>query len=73
MAVVFAGEKLLAIRKEQNYTQAKLAEAADTTIRYLRDIEKGKKRNPSAAVVCRLCAALNVPMEFLMRDEGESI
>ena len=69
MPVVFDGEKLRAMRMELNYTQAELAEAADTTIRYLRDMEKGRKQNPSAVVVCRLCAALRVPMECVMSEE----
>lgn len=69
MTVVFDSEKFRAIRKERKYTQAKLAEAADTSIRYLRDMEKGRKTNPSAAIVCRLCAVLCVPMECVMSEE----
>jgi len=71
MLVLFDSKKFRAVRKAKKYTQAKLAIEADTTIRYIRDIEKGKKTNPSAAMVYKLCAALDVPMEMLMREEEE--
>ena len=42
-------------------------------MRYVRDMEKGKKNNPSAAMVYGLSTALEVPMETLMtvQQEGE--
>lgn len=73
MLVKFDGGKFLATRKAKNLSQAKVAATADTTVRYVRDMEKGKKNNPSAAMVYRLSAALEVPMEALMtvQQEGE--
>lgn len=73
MLVIFDGGKFLATRKAKNLSQAKVAATADTTVRYVRDMEKGRKTNPSAAMVYRLSAALEVPMEALMtvQQEGE--
>ena len=54
------------IRKTKKPAQAALSEKADTTIRYLRDTENGKKRNPSVATVYKSGAALSVSMETPM-------
>ena len=66
MWVKFDGGKLLCHRKEKNISQALMAEQADTTIRYIRDLEKGCKSNPSAVLVYLLSAVLGIRMEELM-------
>ena len=71
MLVYFNGERLRKTRKEQNMPQAELANRAGTTIRYVRALEKGKKRKPSAELVCKLAIALDVPMEMLMQIQPE--
>lgn len=73
MPVKFSGERLKAERTGQKRTQSWLAERADTSIRYLRDLEKGKKSNPSAELLCRISSALEVGMEDLLvvRKEEE--
>lgn len=73
MQVYFNGQKFKAVRKDRNLSQIRLAEQADTTERYLRDLEHGIKDNPSAAVVYRLSSALQVQMEELMvvREDEE--
>lgn len=71
MLVIFDGGKFLAARKAKNLSQARIAATADTTVRYVRDMEKGRKTNPSAAMVYRLSAALEVPMEALMTEQQE--
>lgn len=74
MLVSFDGKKLHAARKKQSLSQAGIAERADTSIRYVRDLEKGKKDNPSAVMVCRFSTVLGIQMEDLMEikegDEG---
>ena len=55
MLVIFDGGKLLAARKAKKLSQATIAATADTTVRYVRDMEKGIKPNPSAAMVYTLC------------------
>lgn len=71
MLANFSGERLHKIRKDQNMPQAELANRAETTIRYVRALEKGKKRKPSAELVCKLAIALDVPMETLMQIQPE--
>lgn len=53
-----------------------LAEQGDTSERYIRDLERGQKRNPSASVVCSLSRALGLAamdelMEITEEDRGE--
>ena len=60
-------------RKRKNISQSSLADMADTSERYIRDLEKGKKTNPSANLLYRLSKAMGTPMENLMTGtEGES-
>lgn len=66
MLAKFNAQKLRAAREGRGMTQEALAERCDTTDRYIRDLETGRKDMPSAALVCRLSVALNVPMESLM-------
>lgn len=64
--VMLDGLKLQTLRKSMNKTQADLAVAADTTERYIRDLETGRKRDPSARIVYGCAAFLGVAMEELM-------
>ena len=66
MMAKFNAEKLRAARANRNMTQETLAERCNTTDRYIRDLEAGRKDMPSAALVCRFSLALDVPMESLM-------
>ena len=66
MLAKFNAEKLRIARIEHNITQEMLAERCNTTDRYIRDLEAGRKDMPSAALVCRFSLALDVPMESLM-------
>ena len=66
MMARFNADKLRTARIERNITQETLAERCDTTDRYIRDLEAGRKDMPSAALVCRFSLALDVPMESLM-------
>ncbi len=67
MLAKFDGAKLREVRDQQNMPQAELAARADTSIRYIRALEKGRKCNPSAKLLCRLAITLNVPMETFMQ------
>ena len=73
MQVYFNGRKFKAVRKHRKLSQICLAEQAETTERYLRDLEHGRKDNPSAAMVYRLSYALQIHMEDLMlvREDEE--
>ena len=62
------GKRLCEIRKLQGISQAELAERADLSVVYISNIEAGKK-NISAAVLIRLCSALSIPSDFLLRAD----
>ena len=68
MLAKFDGTKLHEVREQQDMSQAELAARAGTTIRYVRALEKGKKRNPSAQLLCKLAIALDVPMETFIQE-----
>lgn len=71
MSAIFDERKLREIREQQDVSQAELAARAGTTIRYVRALEKGRKRNPSAELLCKLAIALDVPMETFMQAQPE--
>ena len=67
MLVTFNGAQARSFKQGKQIRMAKLADDADVTVRYLSDLEHGKKRNPSAVCVYRISRALDVPMEKLMQ------
>ena len=71
MLAKFDAQKLRAARVNRQMTQESLAEQCNTTDRYIRDLETGRKNMPSAALVCRLSLALDVSMESLMEITQE--
>lgn len=66
MLAKFNADKLRTARIKRKMTQELLAERCNTTDRYIRDLESGRKDMPSAALVCQFSLALDVPMEALM-------
>lgn len=64
--VIMNGARLRELRIAQNKLQSEIADAADTTERYIRDLEKGRKKTPSASIVYGCAHCLGVPMEELM-------
>ena len=64
--VMLDGPKMRMLRMAMNKTQTDMAVAADTTERYIRDLETGRKRDPSARIVYGCAVFLGVPMEELM-------
>lgn len=71
MLAKFDGAKLRKVRGTQRITQVELAVRAGTSIRYVRALEKGRKRNPSGELLCKLAIALDVPMETFMQVQPE--
>ena len=72
MQVYFDGEKFKAARKRRKLSQILLAERADTTERYLRELENGRMDNPSAAMLYRLSVVREIPMEEFMSETEET-
>ena len=67
--------KIQELRISRDMTQAHLAELGNTTERYIRDLESGKKCNPSAVLLCRIAHALGNSTEELLEiddEDGES-
>ena len=76
MPIKFSVERLHEERMAQDRTQIWLSDRAGLSIRYLRDLEKGKKKNPSAELLCRISSALEIEMEDLLvvcKGEGEQL
>lgn len=76
MQAKFNGQKVRTLRKMKKLSQAMLAEQGDTSERYIRDLERGQKRNPSAPAVCSLSrtlglAAIDELMGITEEDCGE--
>jgi putative transcriptional regulator len=57
---------LKALRLERGYRQIDLAKRAKVTNVYLSQLENGRKKNPSLAVLRRLAKALGVPVTELL-------
>ena len=57
---------LKAKREAKGMTQVDLATKAKVTQPYLAELEAGKKKNPSLAVLQRLAKALGVPVTELL-------
>ena len=66
MTVLFRYDILWQRRKELGLTQEGLAELCGCSPRYLRNLETGKKRNPSAILVRRIAFVLQIPVEELL-------
>lgn len=59
-------------RKKLHYTQEKLAEKADISISYIKQIETGKEyKNISFLVMQKLAKSLNVSIQQLFTTEKE--
>ena len=70
MQVVFQYERLKEARLKKNLTQEELAERCGSSDRYIRDLEKGRKVNPSADLVCQIASVVEIPMAALF-DPGQ--
>ena len=66
MKAEFSADKFHEARTRKNVTQERLAEQTDISTRYIRALESGSKHNPSAAFLCRIALALDLPMDALM-------
>lgn len=66
MTVIFQHQLLQQRRKEKQLTQETLAELCNCTPRYLRDLENGRKNNPSASLVRQIAFILELSAEELL-------
>jgi len=73
MQVVFRHKRLKEARLKKNMTQDFLAERCNTSDRYIRDLERGRKTRPSAEMLCLLATSLEIPMEELVDVKEEEL
>ena len=66
--MLFLGQKLRKVRKEQNLTQLELAQQVGITNGQVSTIERGVS-SPSLATLHRIARALNVPMNEFFEDD----
>lgn len=71
------GKNLQAIRKSNGYTQEKLAESIEVSVRYVSDIEQDRAK-PSYEVLIRFCNVFKVSLnqifsEYLDIEENKSL
>ncbi len=68
--MLYLGQKLRKLRKEQNLTQLELAHQVGITNGQISTIERGVS-SPSLATLHRIAQALNVPMTEFFEDERQ--
>ena len=66
MEIQFNNVKFRDSRKMKNFSQSQLAERAGTSERYIRAMEAGTKRNPSAIILYKAAQALGETVEAMM-------
>jgi transcriptional regulator with XRE-family HTH domain len=66
------GKNVLVLRKERKLTQEKLANLAGVSRNYISMIERREAENVSDEVIRKLAASLEVPMQQLKGEPGES-
>ena len=76
-SVIKIGRNLQAIRKSNGYTQEKLAEKVEVSVRYISDIEQDRAK-PSYEVLVRICNLFEVTLdeifsEYLKVRENKSL
>lgn len=61
------GKNLKMIRKSNGYTQEKLAECVDVSVRYISDIEQNRSM-PSYEVLIRICNIFKVSLDQIFSE-----
>lgn len=61
------GKNIKAIRKSNGYTQEKLAEKIEVSVRYVSDIEQNRA-NPSYEVLIRICNLFKISMDQIFSE-----
>lgn len=73
MRVVFRSDQLKRARLKKKLTQEDLAAQCNTSDRYIRDLECGRKTRPSAEMLCLLATSLEISMEELVDVKEEEL
>lgn len=76
-SLIKIGKSLQEIRKSNGYTQEKLAERIEVSVRYISDIEQDRAK-PSYEILIRICNLFHVTLdqifsEYLNAKENKSL
>ena len=66
-SVIKIGKNIQKIRKSNGYTQEKLAEAVEVSVRYISDIEQDKAK-PSYENLIKICNAFQVSLDQIFSE-----
>jgi len=69
---IFLGSRIRTLRKAKGWTQEELGKHADTSYKFLGEIERGVQ-NPSFSILVKISRALGVPLYELFRFESEGL
>jgi transcriptional regulator with XRE-family HTH domain len=69
---VSLGRRIRTLRKARGWTQEELGKQADTSYKFLGEIERGVQ-NPSFTILVRVAGALGVKLPELFRFESEGL
>jgi transcriptional regulator with XRE-family HTH domain len=69
---IFLGSRIRTLRKAKGWTQEELGKQADTSYKFLGEIERGVQ-NPSFSILVKISGALGVPLYELFRFESEGL
>ena len=67
LCTVKIGNNLQQIRKSNGYTQEKLAESIDVSVRYISDIEQDRSK-PSYEILVRICNLFQVTLDQIFSE-----
>ena len=66
-SLIKIGKNIQKIRKSNGYTQEKLAEEIEVSVRYISDIEQDKSK-PSYEVLIKICNVFQISLEQVFSE-----
>ena len=69
---IFLGKRIRTLRKAKGWTQEELGKQADTSYKFLGEIERGVQ-NPSFSILVKIADALGVALPEIFRFESEGM
>lgn len=71
MNIKNVGKQLKCFRKIKKLTQEQLSNKSSISLSYIKKIESTNNESPSTDTLISLAKALNIPVDFLLRECGE--
>jgi len=70
MSIANIGKNIKNFRNLRKLTQEKVAEMANISTGYYKSLESKNEEAPSLETLMKICMALDVPLEFIVKDCG---